>query len=142
MPIFGKFSQTNLISCHPDLQEIAKRAIVKIDFQVRDGHRGQGQQEKLFNEGLTMQHFPNSYHNNWPGLAFDYVPFPFDDTDEAWRETDRFKAVFDALSVEAYNMDIVLFWGGEWTRLNDIDHVQLVSKNGIMYPKMYKMVDM
>lgn len=138
MPTFGAVSRRNLSTCHPDLVEIAEAAIERIDFQVREGHRGKHLQDMYFRQGKSKVQYPNGNHNTWPSLALDFVPWPFDDTARAWSEEGRFQAVFDALNKEAAKRGIKLSWGGTWKSLHDIPHVELVSKNGKKYPKTYK----
>lgn len=141
MPAFGTRSQANLAGCHPDLVQVANAAIQRIDFAVIEGHRGQGRQNALCAAGESKEQYPHSAHNCSPSLAFDYVFWPFDGSDKAWADDAAFKAVADVMIEEGAKLGIVLLWGGNWKSLGDTDHIQLVSKNGVPYPKTYKTVD-
>jgi D-alanyl-D-alanine carboxypeptidase len=141
MPDFGERSRENLLTVHPDLRAIAYAAIARIDFAVIEGHRGEGRQNELFKAGMSKQQYPNGNHNTWPSLAFDFVPWPFEGTDADWLDSARFKSASDILIEEGEKVGIVLFWGGNWKSLSDTDHIQMVSKNGVEYPKTFKIVD-
>lgn len=141
MPAFGERSKANLAGCHPDLQTVANAAIQRIDFAVIEGHRGQGRQNAMHAEGKSDEEYPHGRHNTWPSLAFDFIFWPFDGSDAAWANDAAFKAVADVIIEEGAKLGIVLLWGGNWKGLNDTDHIQLVSKNGVPYPKTYKTVD-
>lgn len=138
MATFSKRSSVNLTTCNPDLQAIAKNAITRINFVVIEGYRGKVAQDEAFAAGTSLLKYPAGYHNVWPSLAFDFIPFPFDWSEKSWNDIAPFKAIADILIEEAEKLGIVGVWGGNWERLVDGDHFQIVSKNGLLYPKTYK----
>jgi peptidoglycan LD-endopeptidase CwlK len=135
VPIFSEFSKKNLLTCHPDLRQIAEAAIARIDFMVTEGHRNKEKQEEAFLNKTTKVHYPNSMHNTFPSLAFDFVPFPFGWTDKDWNDIKRFQAVRDILAEEAGNLGIEILWGGAWGW--DSPHIELISRGGVKYSLTY-----
>jgi len=141
MGVFGPRSLKNLSTCIPDAQMVANAARLRIAFVVIEGHRGKSRQNEMYAEGLSAKQYPDGNHNTSPSLAFDYIFQPFIGTDADWKNDAAFKTVADIIIEEAAKLGIVAVWGGSWKGLNDTDHVQLVSKNGVPYPKTYKTVD-
>jgi peptidoglycan L-alanyl-D-glutamate endopeptidase CwlK len=141
MPYFGERSRKNLSTCHPDLLLLSLKVIKEIDFAVIEGHRGEARQNILAGTGKSKVIYPKSYHNTWPSLALDYIPWPFDATPEAWEDEKRFKKIADIFKETAIPYEIELLWGGDWRGLHDLGHIQLMSKNFTPYEHGYKVVD-
>jgi len=55
--VFGDRSERNLITCHPDLQEIMRQAlrISPIDFSIIFGHRPMEEQFDLYKQGRSYK---------------------------------------------------------------------------------------
>jgi hypothetical protein len=70
-------------------------------------------------------------------LALDFVPYPFN-WQMDWGDKERFKAVWMAFEEEAKSHGIILQWGGSWGW--DSPHIELVSRDGVLYPKTYNLV--
>ena len=77
MPKFSKRSLSNLVTCHPLLQELAHEVIKDFDFTVIEGHRDKAGQMKAFASKTSKLKWPRSKHNQWPSQAFDAIPYPF-----------------------------------------------------------------
>jgi len=75
VPRFGEKSQSNRETLHPHLQCVLDLAIKSVDFAIVKGHRGQKEQDSLFDRGLSKVKFPNSKHNANPSLAADIYPY-------------------------------------------------------------------
>ena len=129
MPIFGRRSNANLSTCHPDLRLIANEAIKEIDYTVIEGWRGQPGQHAAFLSGQSRIDWlpgepPPGKHNKILSEAFDYIPCPF----KGWEDKEGFKAVGEALKRAAAKFGIPARWGGDFppgARLHDNDHFEL-----------------
>lgn len=84
MPRFSKNSLKHLESCHPDLQMLFLQVVYNFDCTIIGGHRGQEEQDRVFNEGFSKVEWPNSKHNESPSMAVDVTPYPID-----WQDTER-----------------------------------------------------
>lgn len=120
MPVFGALSLQRLATCDTRLQDIAKASILRTDFSVAVGHRGQQEQEEAVALGRSKLHWPKSAHNSMPSRAMDLVPWPVD-----WQDLERFKALAVIVKEEAARLHIPLVWGGDWTTFKDWDHFEL-----------------
>ena len=73
-----KFSERSLMrlsKAHDDLQLIAKHAINYTDFTIVTGHRGEKEQNDLYERGFSKLRFPQSKHNSYPSRAIDVAPY-------------------------------------------------------------------
>lgn len=50
---FSERSKKELATCHYDLQRLAEALILKVDFAVLKGERGEAEQNKAFDEGFS-----------------------------------------------------------------------------------------
>ena len=129
MPKFSQRSLARLETCHPDLQEICKRAILLYDFSVLEGHRGAEAQNAAFDAGKSKLRFPRSKHNKSPSLAVDIAPYPID-----WHDHKRFYYLAGIMTAIASGMSVRLRWGGDWSMdgdfddqtFNDLPHFEIV----------------
>jgi len=130
MPTFSKTSLGKLASCHPLLQEIAKEAILYVDFSIVYGHRTKRDQDRLFETGFSEKKWPSSKHNEWPSRAFDAIPWP-----GGWKSKDKlFFFVAGVIISVAKRREIGLRWGGAWKGsfnkegdFNDLAHFELLD---------------
>ena len=130
MPSYGKLSQANLATCHPDLQKVFNEVIKHFDCRVTCGHRSKEEQDALYfgTPRRTQVRWPNSRHNSKPSMAVDITPYPVDYQD---RERQTLFAGF-VLGI-ATGMGIDIVWGGDWdsdtevddNRFDDFPHFQL-----------------
>lgn len=79
MYIFGKRSQTQLDTCHKDLQLIANEAlkVSRVDFSIIEGARSVELQQKYFKEGKSKIDGIKikGNHNYQPSRAFDIAVY-------------------------------------------------------------------
>jgi len=136
MPKFSKRSTKELDTVHIVLQRLLKRVILRTDFTVICGHRGQEAQTKAYESGASKLQFPHSKHNISPSLAVDCVPYPVD-----WQDINRFKELASvvkeefAAMPEAEKLRYELVWGGDWKTFVDAPHFELRFAEGLNPPK-------
>lgn len=116
MPKFSKTSQDRLDTCHEDLQRLFERVVEEYDCSILCGHRGQEEQNRAFEKGLSKLEFPKSKHNRTPSLAVDVAPYPVDWKN--WPEWYHFAGYVKAI---ARDMGISVRWGGDWDSDNDFE---------------------
>ena len=132
MASFGKKSQERLNTCDPRLIELFERVVEDFDCTVLQGHRGEEEQNKLFEEGFSKLKYPKGKHNQYPSLAVDVAPYPID-----WKDRERmtlFAGFVKGLAKGMYNID--LRWGGDWdsdfhvqdNRFDDFPHFEIKEK--------------
>ena len=128
MPEFSEKSKRILATCHPKLIALCNTAIMRVDFSILSGHRGQKEQTKLMSDGKSHLGYPHSKHNKTPSMAVDLAPFPID-----WQDTERFVLLAGYLLGIAVALEIDIRWGGNWSgsfqmedqRLVDLPHIEL-----------------
>ena len=130
MPRFGKSSIKRLETAHPKLQEIFNEVIKHVDCSVLQGHRGEEEQNRYFDEGKSKVKYPNGRHNAYPSRAVDVTPYPVD-----WDDRER-QTLFAGLVLGIATMKgIKLRWGGDWNRdfhvqdnkFDDFPHFELMK---------------
>ena len=77
MAKFGRKSNLNLQTCHPDLKRLFREVVKTYDCTVLWGHRGEDQQNEMYssNPPITKVQYPNSKHNSLPSKAADVAPW-------------------------------------------------------------------
>ena len=128
MPKFGKTSKNRLGTCEKDLINLFNEVIKHFDCSILEGHRGQEEQDKYFNEGKSKVKYPNGRHNANPSKAVDVVPYPVD-----WNDTERMYYFAGIVKGIAISMGIKIRWGGDWdgdtevkdTKFKDLPHFEL-----------------
>ena len=129
MAKFSEFSKNNLKDAHPKLRKVFNEVIKNYDCRVLCSHRGEGEQNKLYDEGRSKLMFPDSKHNAEPSLAVDVVPYPID-----WNNIDRFMHFGGYVKAVGDSMNISIRWGGDWDEdfdfndqsFNDYPHFELI----------------
>jgi hypothetical protein len=130
MPKFGSKSTENLLTCHTKLIEVFNEVIKHVDCSVLQGHRGEEEQNKYFNEGKSKVPYPKGRHNSVPSRAVDVTPYPVD-----WDDRER-QTLFAGFVIGiALARGIKLRWGGDWdsdfkvqdNRFDDFPHFELVK---------------
>jgi peptidoglycan LD-endopeptidase CwlK len=117
---FSERSKEQLVTCHKTLIMIASKAITMIDFSVIKGYRTEEEQEAAVKSGASKVHFPHSYHNKTPSMAFDIVPYPID-----WENLQRFHDLAKVIKQVAKELEVKdLYWGYDMWRW-DMPHWQL-----------------
>ena len=114
MPKFGKQSERVLITCHIDLQRVAREVIKGSDFSVVSGHRTPAEQADLVRRGLSLT-ATRSKHLADPSEAMDLAPYPID-----WRDQDRFLHLAGRVLQAGAYLGVRLRWGGDWDSDGDL----------------------
>lgn len=120
---FGKRSLDNLKGVHPNLIDVASRAIQHspVDFFVNEGVRTPERQRELYAQGRTKpgkivtwtlksNHFKNQ--RTGYGHAIDVYPYPLDWDDP--KMTEKQRAIAKAMFKAADDLDIPIRWGADW----------------------------
>ncbi len=105
------------------------QAIKFIDFSVIDGQRNEAEQSEAYRTGASQVPWPESTHNTDPSEGIDVAPYPI-----AWDDRERFTLLGGIILMAAFDMGIVLRWGGDWDRdtevkdnvFDDLGHFELV----------------
>ncbi len=118
MAAFGERSRKHLLTLHPDLQAVLGVMILKFDFAIISGHRGEAEQNEKFSDGTSKKRWPESKHNIEPSNGVDIVPWPID-----WTDSRRFCYLAGRIMEAADRLAIRLRWGGDWDMDTEIkDH--------------------
>jgi peptidoglycan L-alanyl-D-glutamate endopeptidase CwlK len=120
MAEFGEQSRSRLYTLHPELQAVLNVMIKKFDFKIISGHRGEEEQNALFNARpqRSKKKWPESKHNTEPSDGVDIAPFPID-----WTDSRRFCYLAGRVMETADRLGIRLRWGGDWDMDTEIkDH--------------------
>ena len=96
------------------------RAILKYDFSILQGYRGEEEQNAAYEAGNSKLKYPDSKHNSLPSRAVDCAPYPID-----WDDTERFKEMACVILEEASVAGVKLRWGGNWKTFKDYPHFEL-----------------
>ena len=117
---FGHTSTTHLLTCHPDLQDVARAALLvsPIDFAITCGHRNKFEQDKCCAEGKSKAPWPTSKHNFTPARAFDFCPVIGGNL--AWKDIEAFKTVAHEILMVGDRLGVRLRWGGDWN-MNSVE---------------------
>lgn len=73
---YSKQSETNLSTCHPDLQRLFYTVLENYDHSIICGRRGQVDQDDAYDRGASKKKYPDSRHNPDPSEAVDAMPYP------------------------------------------------------------------
>ncbi len=130
MPVFGRRSQGNLSTAHPDLQRLFTEVVKYFDCSVICGHRNKEAQNEAFHSGRSGLKFPDGMHNSMPSYAVDVVPYPVD-----WKDTKRFYMFVGFVRGIAASMNIKIRCGADWDgdtqvkdqNFNDLPHFELIK---------------
>ena len=119
MPTFGKSSEKQLATCHPELQRLLREAIKYIDFTVTEGFRGKEAQNAAYAKGFSQKKWPDGNHNKNPSLAADIAPYPVDWSDKT-RSVARFAMVQGCILTCAKDLGIKVRLGIDFNGNGDI----------------------
>lgn len=133
--IFGGASRNRLTGVHPDLVEVAYKALGYgvMDFAVAQGVRTEEEQRKLYAKGRTepgpiVTWTMNSNHllkEDGYGHAIDIVPFINGKTD--WQNEENFAILATLMFRAAMELGVQIGWGGHWRKNIDRPHFELVK---------------
>ncbi|MEO2141675.1 MAG: M15 family metallopeptidase [bacterium] len=121
MPSFGAKSTRRLEQCDRRLQVVLRKAIIYEDFSITQGFRPPEEQLAAFEAGKSMARPGQSPHNFHPAMAFDFVPWPFNNL---WTSTrfDHLAGLFLGIGI---GLGISLEWGGHFKSITDKPHIQI-----------------
>lgn len=121
---FSKTSLDKLETCHPDLTRLMIAALNSspMDFSVICGYRNKEDQNKAFDKKTTTLKYPESKHNKIPSMAVDIAPYPIN-----WNDIDSFKQLGEYVKKVAKDLDISIWWGGDWKSFKDYPRFELLS---------------
>ena len=134
---YSSKSTKQLNTCHTDLIVLMNEALADpacpSDITVLEGYRTEERQNELKAQGASQVSYPNSYHNKWPSMAVDVVPYVSGISWE-WEHIEplaaHIKAVWNRLQqTEQVSPSHRLEWGGDW-RWRDGAHYQLRKTDG------------
>lgn len=120
---YSKKSMDKLATCHPDLQRLCLELIKHRDITVLYGHRGEHDQNELFEQGKSKKRYPNSRHNSLPSEAVDLAFYPVD-----WNDIPKWEEFKEFVKSTAQSLGIEIEAGGDWKTFKDFPHFQLRKK--------------
>ena len=136
MPTFGNSSRSKLNTCNGSLQSLFNAVVMEYDCSIIQGHRGEEEQNKYFDKGVSKVRYPDGKHNKIPSEAVDAGPFipgrniPWPQTPTDWNDkTQRNNYVKDMMQFAHFGgyvqgradaIGIPIRWGGDWDRDNDL----------------------
>lgn len=122
MPLFSPSSSLKLSTCHQDLQRLFYEVIKHIDCSILEGHRGEEEQNKAFDQGFSKLKYPNGNHNAMPSNAVDVMEDPIDYHNEKriYWFAGYVQSVAQQLK-EQGKMTHSIRWGGNWENTSTMD---------------------
>jgi peptidoglycan L-alanyl-D-glutamate endopeptidase CwlK len=128
---WGVNSERKLLSVDPFLVECANEVLQLRDITIVTGHRGEQEQNQMFELGRSKVKWPNGKHNTFPSKAIDFQPYPYPQTEAALREDLSYIAgLFVGIAASKGRK---LRWGGDWDRdgetedngFDDLFHIEI-----------------
>jgi hypothetical protein len=143
MAAFGAKSEARLLTLHPDIQRVLRRAILIMDFSILCGLRNKQDQEHAVVNGYSNAPYPKSGHNcslQDDGSydfkmsdAVDVAPWPIKWPDigkqtskEYTRRMGLFYKLAGVIETCAAIEDVKLKWGGDFKNIFDGPHFERV----------------
>lgn len=137
---FGKSSRDKLSTCHPDLVDVAERALElsPYDFTIVHGWRGEDVQNALYASRASQKQWPDSKHNATDDAgapeseAIDFAPWV--NGSIPWDDTHIFAIIAGCFHAAAKECDAKIRYGGDWDTdgstkdqtLMDWGHVEVI----------------
>lgn len=77
MPKFGRRSNLNLNTCHPDLQRLFREVVKRYDCSVLQGHRTEDEHNEMYLAipPVTTVPYHKTKHRHSPSKAVDVAPW-------------------------------------------------------------------
>jgi peptidoglycan LD-endopeptidase CwlK len=134
---YGRGSQAQLDTCHPDLVAVFMEVIQHRDCTIIEGRRGKARQDELLRLKKTTLAWPLSKHNvTAPELshAVDAGPY-FKGEGIPWEDRERWLAFGGFVMGIAVSFGVGLRWGGDWDgdwlhtdqKFHDMPHFELTE---------------
>lgn len=130
---FSSSSQEKLDTCCQEIKDIMNEAIKYYDFTILCGNRGEEEQNRAYNLGLSEKRYPYSKHNSMPSMAIDVAPYPISWKPEMYN---RFYYLAGLLNGIAEMKGFSVRWGGDFNSDNDfkndgfqdLPHIEIIKK--------------
>jgi hypothetical protein len=84
------------------------------DCTIVCGFRGPEAQNKAFNEGKSKLTFPSSFHNKYPSMAVDVMPYHNSKPHIHWDDDDEIIQFARFVQGVAAGLGLKLVWGGDF----------------------------
>jgi len=139
MPRFGRTSNRRLDTCHLSLGLLFREVVKVFDCSVLEGLRTDARQAQLWAQGRTEPgnivtycdgvRKKSNHQAKEPGdlsLAIDIAPYYAEPPHIRWDDDTRFYRFAGTVETLARVMDIDLTWGGDFRRLKDLPHWELI----------------
>ena len=144
MATFSAKSESFIVTLHPDLQRVLRKAILIIDFSVLCGLRSEEAQQHAVAKKRSKANYPLSKHNRslkengeydyGVSDAVDVSPYPIQWPDitkqtakEYVRRTGRFYLLAGIILAVAFCEGVKLRWGGQFKNFFDGPHFERVK---------------
>jgi peptidoglycan L-alanyl-D-glutamate endopeptidase CwlK len=118
MPQFSQKSFDKLNTCDTRLIKLFKEVVKHFDCSIISGHRGEDEQNGLFEDGKSKLQYPNSNHNSFPSKAVDAAPY-IAGKGVVWEKQQLYAFAFFVKGV-ASQMGYKIRLGADWDGDNDI----------------------
>jgi peptidoglycan L-alanyl-D-glutamate endopeptidase CwlK len=117
---WGKTSLYNLKGIHPDLRQLADRALYlsPVDFRIVDGLRTLAEQKENLKKGVSK----TLRSRHLTGHAIDFAVLKLGEID--WYDLTSFGVIGQCFRTASAELKIKIVWGGEW-KWKDWGHIQL-----------------
>lgn len=125
MPLFSAKSKERLATTHPLLQDLFNEVIKHTDCSILYGHRNCAEQEEAFTNGRSKAHYGQSFHNYFPSLAVDAMPWPIN-----WEDLKGIHEFAGFVLGVAAAKGIQIRWGGHFKNFFDGPHFELIGVTG------------
>ena len=120
MPKFGRKSNINLNSAHPQLQRLFREVVKTYDCSVLWGHRTEQEQNEMYLAipPVTKVQWPSSKHNAVPSMAVDVAPYISGNVSFESRQCYHFAGYVQGV---ADRMGIKIRLGADWDSDNNVN---------------------
>lgn len=137
---FGSASRDKLNTCHPQIIEVANRAleISPYDFTIVHGWRSEEVQNALYDRGASKKRWPDSKHNTtlFDAPASEAIDFaPWVGGKIPWNDVIIFGVIAGCFLAAAKELGYTVRWGGDWDsdglskgdqQFMDYGHVEII----------------
>lgn len=120
---YSTTSKGRLNTAHPDLNRLFMEAIKHRDVTIMCGHRGEAEQNAVYDAARSNVRWPDSKHNTLPSRAVDAGPWPLD-----WDDRDALMEFSGFILGLAAAMQIPVRSGAFWERPWDPLHFEMVEE--------------
>lgn len=114
-------SRVYLRTAHPEWRTIITQVYPLHPLRIICSHRGEDEQNRLFDEGRSKLRYPKSKHNSWPSMALDIVPvpLPFEWGAKSCKDIVHFYQLIAVITYEARENGHNIRSGSDWNQDGD-----------------------